>query len=260
MRLSKSCAPKRKRFAWANRFARAAVAAVILCALSSLHIAPAVYADTANSTIQVTVYRPTPTIGTVAVTYYKVGSQRYAKVEVPIRSSNNLEYTFDMSAPQSRAVSFSNNWQTITLTIPLPDDAEHDLKLVATNAPAIGSAETTIKLKFTEAPPPTPPPSPTPQPTPPNAPSSPPNSSNIFAALARTGDSLALIVCLALSLVAAALALLARRRQAVAAAIPALSRFEKIPQKILDKPQPLCCNSPQNSFNTKKGELNKISK
>lgn len=258
MRLSKSCAPKRKRFAWANRFARAAVAAVILCALSSLHIAPAVYADTANSTIQVTVYRPTPTIGTVAVTYYKVGSQRYAKVEVPIRSSNNLEYTFDMSAPQSRAVSFSNNWQTITLTIPLPDDAEHDLKLVATNAPAIGSAETAIKLKFTEAPPPMPPPSPTPQPTPPNAPSNPLNSSNIFAALARTGDSLALIVCLALSLVAAALALLARRRQAVAAAIPALSRFEKIPQKVLDKPQPLCCNSPQNRLNTEKGELNKI--
>ena len=213
MRLSKSCAPKRKRFAWANRFARAAVAAVILCALSSLHIAPAVYADTANSTIQVTVYRPTPTIGTVAVTYYKVGSQRYAKVEVPIRSSNNLEYTFDTSAPQSRAVPFSNNWQTIALTIPLPDDAAHDLKLVATNAPAIGSAETTIKLKFTEAPAPTPPPSPTPQPTPPNT----PNSSNIFAALARTGDSLALIVCLALSLVAAAFALLARRRQTIPA-------------------------------------------
>ena len=111
MRLSKSCAPKRKRFAWASRFARAAVAAVILCALSSLHIAPAVYADVANSTIQVTVYRPTPSIGTVAVTYYKFGGQRYAKVEVPIRSSNNLEYTFDASAPQSRAVSFSNNWQ-----------------------------------------------------------------------------------------------------------------------------------------------------
>ena len=254
MRLSKSCAPKRKRFAWASRFVSATVAAVVLCALSSLHATPAVYADTANSTIQVTVYRPTPTIGTVAVTYYKVGGQRYAKVEVPIRSSNNLEYTFDTSAPQSRAVPFSNNWQTITLTIPLPDDAEHDLKLVATNAPAIGSAETAIKLKFTEAPAPTPPPSPTPQPTPPNT----PNSSNIFAALARTGDSLALIVCLALSLVAAALALLARRRQAVAAAIPALSRFEKIPQKILDKPQPLCCNSPQNRLNTKKGELNKI--
>lgn len=173
-----------------------------------MHATPAVYADTANSTIQVTVYRPTPTIGTVAVTYYKVGGQRYAKVEVPIRSSNNLEYTFDTSAPQSRAVPFSNNWQTITLTIPLPDDAEHDLKLVATNAPAIGSAETTIKLKFTEAPAPTP--SPTPQPTP-------PNSSNIFAALARTGDSLALIVCLALSLVAAAFALLARRRQTITA-------------------------------------------
>ena len=213
MRLSKSCAPKRKRFAWASRFVCATVAAVVLCALSSLHAAPAVYADTANSTIQVTVYRPTPTIGTVAVTYYKVGGQRYAKVEVPIRSSNNLEYTFDTSAPQSRAVQFSNNWQTITLTIPLPDDAEHDLKLVATNAPAIGSAETTIKLKFTEAPAPTPPPSPTPQPTPPNT----PNSSNIFAALARTGDSLALIVCLALSLVAAAFALLARRRQTITA-------------------------------------------
>lgn len=208
MRLSKSCAPKRKRFAWASRFARVTVAAVVLCALSSLHAAPVVYADTANSTIQVTVYRPTPTIGTVAVTYYKVGGQRYAKIEVPIRSSNNLEYTFDTSAPQSRAVPFSNNWQTITLTIPLPDDAEHDLKLVATNAPAIGSAETTIKLKFTEAPAPTP--SPTPQPTP-------PNSSNIFAALARTGDSLALIVCLALSLVAAAFALLARRRQTITA-------------------------------------------
>ncbi len=208
MRLSKSCAPKRKRFAWASRFVCATVAAVVLCALSSLHATPAVYADTANSTIQVTVYRPTPTIGTVAVTYYKVGGQRYAKVEVPIRSSNNLEYTFDTSAPQSRAVPFSNNWQTITLTIPLPDDAEHDLKLVATNAPAIGSAETTIKLKFTEAPAPTP--SPTPQPTP-------PNSSNIFAALARTGDSLALIVCLALSLVAAAFALLARRRQTITA-------------------------------------------
>ncbi len=213
MRLSKSCAPKRKRFAWASRFVCATVAAVVLCALSSLHATPAVYADTANSTIQVTVYRPTPTIGTVAVTYYKVGGQRYAKVEVPIRSSNNLEYTFDTSAPQSRAVPFSNNWQTITLTIPLPDDAEHDLKLVATNAPAIGSAETTIKLKFTEAPAPTPPPSPTPQPTPPNT----PNSSNIFAALARTGDSLALIVCLALSLVAAAFALLARRRQTITA-------------------------------------------
>ena len=213
MRLSKSCAPKRKRFAWASRFVCATVAAVVLCALSSLHAAPAVYADTANSTIQVTVYRPTPTIGTVAVTYYKVGGQRYAKVEVPIRSSNNLEYTFDTSAPQSRAVPFSNNWQTITLTIPLPDDAEHDLKLVATNAPAIGSAETTIKLKFTEAPAPTPPPSPTPHPTPPNT----PNSSNIFAALARTGDSLALIVCLALSLVAAAFALLARRRQTITA-------------------------------------------
>lgn len=208
MRLSKSCAPKRKRFAWASRFVCATVAAVVLCALSSLHATPAVYADTANSTIQVIVYRPTPTIGTVAVTYYKVGGQRYAKVEVPIRSSNNLEYTFDTSAPQSRAVPFSNNWQTITLTIPLPDDAEHDLKLVATNAPAIGSAETTIKLKFTEAPAPTP--SPTPQPTP-------PNSSNIFAALARTGDSLALIVCLALSLVAAAFALLARRRQTITA-------------------------------------------
>ena len=208
MRLSKSCAPKRKRFAWASRFVCATVAAVVLCALGSLHATPAVYADTANSTIQVTVYRPTPTIGTVAVTYYKVGGQRYAKVEVPIRSSNNLEYTFDTSAPQSRAVPFSNNWQTITLTIPLPDDAEHDLKLVATNAPAIGSAETTIKLKFTEAPAPTP--SPTPQPTP-------PNSSNIFAALARTGDSLALIVCLALSLVAAAFALLARRRQTITA-------------------------------------------
>ena len=208
MRLSKSCAPKRKRFAWASRFVCATVAAVVLCALSSLHATPAVYADTANSTIQVTVYRPTPTIGTVAVTYYKVGGQRYAKVEVPIRSSNNLEYTFDTSAPQSRAVPFSNNWQTIPLTIPLPDDAEHDLKLVATNAPAIGSAETTIKLKFTEAPAPTP--SPTPQPTP-------PNSSNIFAALARTGDSLALIVCLALSLVAAAFALLARRRQTITA-------------------------------------------
>lgn len=213
MRLSKSCAPKRKRFAWASRFVCATVAAVVLCALSSLHATPAVYADTANSTIQVTVYRPTPTIGTVAVTYYKVGGQRYAKVEVPIRSSNNLEYTFDTSAPQSRAVPFSNNWQTITLTIPLPDDAEHDLKLVATNAPAIGSAETTIKLKFTEAPAPTPLPSPTPQPTPPNT----PNSSNIFAALARTGDSLALIVCLALSLVAAAFALLARRRQTITA-------------------------------------------
>ena len=213
MRLSKSCAPKRKRFAWASRFVCATVAAVVLCALSSLHATPAVYADTANSTIQVTVYRPTPTIGTVAVTYYKVGGQRYAKVEVPIRSSNNLEYTFDTSAPQSRAVPFSNNWQTITLTIPLPDDAEHDLKLVATNAPAIGSAETTIKLKFTEAPAPTPSPSPTPQPTPPNT----PNSSNIFAALARTGDSLALIVCLALSLVAAAFALLARRRQTITA-------------------------------------------
>ena len=215
MRLSKSCAPKRKRFAWASRFVCATVAAVVLCALSSLHATPAVYADTANSTIQVTVYRPTPTIGTVAVTYYKVGGQRYAKVEVPIRSSNNLEYTFDTSAPQSRAVPFSNNWQTITLTIPLPDDAEHDLKLVATNAPAIGSAETTIKLKFTEAPAPTP--SPTPQPTPPNTPNNPPNSSNIFAALARTGDSLALIVCLALSLVAAAFALLARRRQTITA-------------------------------------------
>ena len=119
--------------------------------------------------------------------------------------------------PQSRAVPFSNNWQTITLTIPLPDDAEHDLKLVATNAPAIGSAETTIKLKFTEAPAPTPSPSPTPQPTPPNTPNNPPNSSNIFAALARTGDSLALIVCLALSLVAAAFALLARRRQTITA-------------------------------------------
>ena len=213
MRLSKSCAPKRKRFAWASRFVCATVAAVVLCALSSLHATPAVYADTANSTIQVTVYRPTPTIGTVAVTYYKVGGQRYAKVEVSIRSSNNLEYTFDTSAPQSRAVPFSNNWQTITLTIPLPDDAEHDLKLVATNAPAIGSAENTIKLKFTEAPAPTPPPSPTPQPTPPNT----PNSSNIFAALARTGDSLALIVCLALSLVAAAFALLARRRQTITA-------------------------------------------
>ena len=213
MRLSKSCAPKRKRFAWASRFVCATVAAVVLCALSSLHATPAVYADTANSTIQVTVYRPTPTIGAVAVTYYKVGGQRYAKIEVPIRSSNNLEYTFDTSAPQSRAVPFSNNWQTITLTIPLPDDAEHDLKLVATNAPAIGSAETTIKLKFTEAPAPTPPPSPTPQPTPPNT----PNSSNIFAALARTGDSLALIVCLALSLVAAAFALLARRRQTITA-------------------------------------------
>ena len=213
MRLSKSCAPKRKRFAWASRFVCATVAAVVLCALSSLHATPAVYADTANSTIQVTVYRPTPTIGTVAVTYYKVGGQRYAKVEVPIRSSNNLEYMFDTSAPQSRAVPFSNNWQTITLTIPLPDDAEHDLKLVATNAPAIGSAENTIKLKFTEAPAPTPPPSPTPQPTPPNT----PNSSNIFAALARTGDSLALIVCLALSLVAAAFALLARRRQTITA-------------------------------------------
>ncbi|TWP22180.1 hypothetical protein EUA66_03095 [TM7 phylum sp. oral taxon 349] len=217
MRLSKSCALKRKRCAWASRFARVTVAAVVLCALSSLHAAPAVYANTANSTIQVTVYRPTPTIGTVAVTYYKVGGQRYAKVEVSIRSSNNLEYTFDMSVPQSRAVPFSNNWQTITLTIPLPDDAEHDLKLVATNAPAIGSAETTIKLKFTEAPAPTPPPSPTPQPTPPNTPNNPPNSSNIFAALARTGDSLALIVCLALSLVAAAFALLARRRQTITA-------------------------------------------
>lgn len=213
MRLSKSCAPKRKRFAWASRFVCATVAAVVLCALSSLHAAPVVYADTANSTIQVTVYRPTPTIGTVAVTYYKVGGQRYAKIEVPIRSSNNLEYTFDTSAPQSRAVPFSNNWQTITLTIPLPDDAEHDLKLVATNAPAIGSAETTIKLKFTEAPSP----STTPQPTPPNTPNNPPNSSNIFAALARTGDSLALIVCLALSLVAAAFALLARRRQTITA-------------------------------------------
>ena len=210
MRLSKSCAPKRKRFAWASRFVCATVAAVVLCALSSLHATPAVYADTANSTIQVTVYRPTPTIGTVAVTYYKVGGQRYAKIEVPIRSSNNLEYTFDTSVPQSRAVPFSNNWQTITLTIPLPDDAEHDLKLVATNAPAIGSAETTIKLKFTGAPAPTPSPSPTPQPTP-------PNSSHIFAALARTGDSLALIVCLALSLVAAAFALLARRRQTIPA-------------------------------------------
>lgn len=217
MRLSKSCAPKRKRFAWASRFVCATVAAVVLCALSSLHATPAVYADTANSTIQVTVYRPTPTIGTVAVTYYKVGGQRYAKIEVPIRSSNNLEYTFDTSVPQSRAVPFSNNWQTITLTIPLPDDAEHDLKLVATNAPAIGSAETTIKLKFTEAPAPTPSPSPTPQPTPPNKPNNPPNSSNIFAALARTGDSLALIVCLALSLVAAAFALLARRRQTITA-------------------------------------------
>ncbi len=217
MRLSKSCAPKRKRFAWASRFVCATVAAVVLCALSSLHATPAVYADTANSTIQVTVYRPTPTIGTVAVTYYKVGGQRYAKIEVPIRSSNNLEYTFDTSVPQSRAVPFSNNWQTITLTIPLPDDAEHDLKLVATNAPAIGSAETTIKLKFTEAPAPTPSPSPTPQPTPPNTPNNPPNSSNIFAALARTGDSLALIVCLALSLVAAAFALLARRRQTITA-------------------------------------------
>lgn len=217
MRLSKSCAPKRKRFVWASRFVCATVAAVVLCALSSLHATPAVYADTANSTIQVTVYRPTPTIGTVAVTYYKVGGQRYAKVEVPIRSSNNLEYTFDTSAPQSRAVPFSNNWQTITLTIPLPDDAEHDLKLVATNAPAIGSAETTIKLKFTEAPAPTASPSPTPQPTPPNTPNNPPNSSNIFAALARTGDSLALIVCLALSLVAAAFALLARRRQTITA-------------------------------------------
>lgn len=217
MRLSKSCALKRKRFAWASRFVCATVAAVVLCALSSLHATPAVYADTANSTIQVTVYRPTPTIGTVAVTYYKVGGQRYAKIEVPIRSSNNLEYTFDTSVPQSRAVPFSNNWQTITLTIPLPDDAEHDLKLVATNAPAIGSAETTIKLKFTEAPAPTPPPSPTPQPTPPNTPNNSPNSSNIFAALARTGDSLALIVCLALSLVAAAFALLARRRQTIPA-------------------------------------------
>lgn len=217
MRLSKSCAPKRKRFAWASRFVCATVAAVVLCALSSLHATPAVYAETANSTIQVTVYRPTPTIGTVAVTYYKVGGQRYAKIEVPIRSSNNLEYTFDTSVPQSRAVPFSNNWQTITLTIPLPDDAEHDLKLVATNAPAIGSAETTIKLKFTEAPAPTPSPSPTPQPTPPNTPNNPPNSSNIFAALARTGDSLALIVCLALSLVAAAFALLARRRQTITA-------------------------------------------
>lgn len=217
MRLSKSCALKRKRFAWASRFVCATVAAVVLCALGSLHATPAVYADTANSTIQVTVYRPTPTIGTVAVTYYKVGGQRYAKVEVPIRSSNNLEYTFDTSVPQSRAVPLSNNWQTITLTIPLPDDAEHDLKLVATNAPAIGSAETTIKLKFTEAPAPTPPPSPTPQPTPPNTPNNSPNSSNIFAALARTGDSLALIVCLALSLVAAAFALLARRRQTIPA-------------------------------------------
>ena len=217
MRLSKSCTPKRKRFAWASRFVCATVAAVVLCALSSLHATPAVYADTANSTIQVTVYRPTPTIGTVAVTYYKVGGQRYAKIEVPIRSSNNLEYTFDTSVPQSRAVPFSNNWQTITLTIPLPDDAEHDLKLVATNAPAIGSAETTIKLKFTEAPAPTPSPSPTPQPTPPNTSNNPPNSSNIFAALARTGDSLALIVCLALSLVAAAFALLARRRQTITA-------------------------------------------
>lgn len=217
MRLSESCAPKRKRFAWASRFVCATVAAVVLCALSSLHAAPAVYADTANSTIQVTVYRPTPTIGTVAVTYYKVGGQRYAKVEVSIRSSNNLEYTFDTSVPQSRAVPLSNNWQTITLTIPLPDDAEHDLKLVATNAPAIGSAETTIKLKFTEAPAPTPPPSPPPQPTPPNTPNNSPNSSNIFAALARTGDSLALIVCLALSLVAAAFALLARRRQTITA-------------------------------------------
>lgn len=109
-----------------------------------------VFSYNRDYTVNVNIYRPTSSLDSVKVTYYKVGEQRYAKVEFRVRSSSSYSYTLDGGTKITEAITYSDDWSPVVINLPLNDNNEHNLKLEATGGPYFGVAEATAKLRFKE--------------------------------------------------------------------------------------------------------------
>lgn len=109
-----------------------------------------VFSYNRDYTVNVNIYRPTSSLDSVKVTYYKVGEQRYAKVEFRVRSSSSYSYTLDGGTKITGAITYSDDWSPVVINLPLNDNNEHNLKLEATGGPYFGVAEATAKLRFKE--------------------------------------------------------------------------------------------------------------
>ena len=109
-----------------------------------------VFSYNRDYTVNVNIYRPTSSLDSVKVTYYKVGEQRYAKVEFRVRSSSSYSYTLDSGTKITEAITYSDDWSPVVINLPLNDNNEHNLKLEATGGPYFGVAEATAKLRFKE--------------------------------------------------------------------------------------------------------------
>lgn len=109
-----------------------------------------VFSYNRDYTVNVNIYRPTSSLDSVKVTYYKVGEQKYAKVEFRVRSSSSYSYTLDCGTKITEAITYSDDWSPVVINLPLNDNNEHNLKLEATGGPYFGVAEATAKLRFKE--------------------------------------------------------------------------------------------------------------
>lgn len=109
-----------------------------------------VFSYNRDYTVNVNIYRPTSSLDNVKVTYYKVGEQRYAKVEFRVRSSSSYSYTLDGGTKITEAITYSDDWSSVIINLPLNDNNEHNLKLEATGGPYFGVAEAIAKLRFKE--------------------------------------------------------------------------------------------------------------
>lgn len=109
-----------------------------------------VFSYNRDYTVNVNIYRPTSSLDSVKVTYYKVGEQRYAKVEFRVRSSSSYSYTLDGGTKITEAITYSDDWSPVVINLPLNDNNEHNLKLEATGGPYFGVAEAIAKLRFKE--------------------------------------------------------------------------------------------------------------
>ena len=109
-----------------------------------------VFSYNRDYTVNVNIYRPTSSLDSVKVTYYKVGEQRYAKVEFRVRSSSSYSYTLDGGTKITEAITYSDDWSPVVINLSLNDNNEHNLKLEATGGPYFGVAEATAKLRFKE--------------------------------------------------------------------------------------------------------------
>lgn len=109
-----------------------------------------VFSYNRDYTVNVNIYRPTSSLDSVKVTYYKAGEQRYAKVEFRVRSSSSYSYTLDGGTKITEAITYSDDWSPVVINLSLNDNNEHNLKLEATGGPYFGVAEATAKLRFKE--------------------------------------------------------------------------------------------------------------